>query len=146
MALAASPRRVRLRLRSGFTLLEMLVVVAIIGLLAAYVGPRYYSQIGKSQRSVAKSQIEAFSRALGTYRLDMGALPSTEEGLRVLVEKPTDASKWNGPYLEKGVPMDPWGHAYLYKSPGEHGDFDIISLGSDGRPGGAGEAADITSY
>lgn len=124
----------------------MLVVVAIIGLLAAYVGPRYYAQIGKSQRSVAKSQIEAFSRALGTYRLDVGSLPTTEEGLRALVDKPGDASKWNGPYLEKGIPLDPWGHAYVYKAPGDHGDFDIVSLGSDGQPGGTSEAADVTSY
>lgn len=124
----------------------MLVVVAIIGLLAAYVGPRYYAQIGKSQRSVAKSQIEAFSRALGTYRLDMGGLPTTEEGLRVLVEKPGDASKWNGPYLEKGVPLDPWGHPYVYKAPGDHGDFDIVSFGADGKAGGTAEAAEITSW
>lgn len=146
MTFAVLSRRLRPRPHPGFTLLEMLVVVAIIGLLAAYVGPRYYAQIGKSQRSVAKSQIEAFSRALSAYRLDMGALPSTEEGLRALVDKPADASKWNGPYLEKGVPMDPWGRAYLYKAPGEHGDFDIVSLGSDGQVGGAGEAADISNY
>lgn len=138
--------RIRVLRPRGFTLLEMLVVVAIIGLLAAYVGPRYYAQIGKSQRSVAKSQIEAFSRALGTYRLDVGALPSGEEGLRALVEKPGDAPRWNGPYLEKGLPADPWGHAYVYKVPGEHGDFDIVSYGSDGQPGGTGDAADITSY
>lgn len=131
----------------GFTLLELLVVVAIIGLLAAYVGPRYFSQIGKSERSAAKSQVEALARALGTYRLDNGAFPTGDQGLAALVTRPADAPKWNGPYLDKALPLDPWGRAYEYRSPGEQGrDFDVISLGKDGQPGGTGEAADITSF
>lgn len=130
---------------AGFTLLELLIVIAIIGLLAAYVGPKYYSQIGKSERSVAKSQIEAFSRALGTYRLDVGSFPDTEVGLNALVSKPVNATKWNGPYLDKAVPLDPWGRAYVYRSPGQRSDFDIESLGKDGQPGGTGDAADVTN-
>lgn len=132
----------------GFTLLELLVVVAIIGLLAAYVGPKYFSQIGKSEQTVAKSQIEGFSRALGAYRIDVGSYPATEEGLPALVAKPGDsdkAAKWNGPYLEKAPPLDPWGRPYLYRSPGSKSDFEITSYGKDGQPGGSGDAADISS-
>jgi len=132
--------------RRGFTLLELLVVVAIIALLAAYVGPKYFSQVGKSEQAVAKSQVEAFSRALGAYRLDVGSFPSTEEGLAALVAKPGSASKWNGPYLEKAVPADPWGRPYQYRAPGANGgDFDIVSHGKDGQPGGEGDAADISN-
>lgn len=133
---------------AGFTLLELLVVVAIIGLLAAYVGPKYFSQIGKSEQTVAKSQIEGFSRALGAYRIDVGAYPGTEEGLGVLVAKPGDsdkAAKWNGPYLEKTPPADPWGRPYIYRSPGAKSDFELTSYGKDGQPGGTGDAADISS-
>lgn len=130
----------------GFTLLELLVVVVIIGLLAAYVGPKYFSQVGKSEQAIAKSQIEAFSRALGTYRLDVGAFPTTEEGLAALVVKPEGAAKWNGPYLDRPVPNDPWGRPYGYRSPGTHGDFDIVSLGKDGQAGGTGDAADINNF
>ena len=130
----------------GFTLLELLVVIAIIGLLAAYVAPKYFSQLGKSEQSVCKSQVEAFSRALGTYRLDVGNFPSIEEGLSVLVKAPENAGKWNGPYLDKAIPLDPWGRPYIYRFPGTNGrDFDIESLGKDGQPGGAGESADITN-
>lgn len=132
--------------RNGFTLLELLVVIAIIGMLAAYVGPKYFSQVGKSQRSVAKSQVEAFARALGTYRLDVGSFPTTEEGLGALVIKPPNAGKWNGPYLDKAVPEDPWGNRYVYRSPGAKGaDFDIVSYGKDGQPGGDGEASDVSN-
>jgi general secretion pathway protein G len=127
----------------GFTLLELLVVVAIIALLAAYVGPKYFSQVGKSEQAVAKSQIGAFSRALGAYRLDVGSFPSTEEGLAALLVKPASATKWNGPYLEGAVPVDPWGNAYEYRSPGANGDFDIVSYGKDKQPGGEGDAADV---
>lgn len=132
---------------AGFTLLELLVVVVIIGLLAAYVGPKYYAQISKSERSVAKAQIEAFSRALGSYRLDVGNFPSAEEGLTVLTVKPANDARWNGPYLDKAVPLDPWGRAYVYRFPGTHGgDFEIESFGKDGVPGGTGDGADIVSY
>ena len=130
----------------GFTLLELLVVIAIIGLLAAYVGPRYFSQVSKSERGVAKAQVEAFSKALDAFRLDVGRYPTTEEGLAVLTLRPTGTDKWNGPYLQKDVPLDPWGHAYVYRSPGTRAEFDVLSLGKDGRAGGDGDGADITSY
>jgi len=126
-------------------LLELLVVVTIIGLLAAYVGPKYFSQLGKSEQGVAKAQIEAFARALDTYRLDVGRYPSTEEGLNALLTRPANVTKWNGPYLQKAVPLDPWGRPYIYRSPGANGDFDIISYGKDGQPGGTGDAADVSN-
>jgi general secretion pathway protein G len=120
------------------------VVVTIIGLLAAYVGPKYFSQLGRSEQGVAKAQVEAFARALDTYRLEVGRYPSSEEGLDALLSKPANAARWNGPYLQKAVPDDPWGHAYLYRSPGVTGDFEITSYGKDGQPGGTGDAADVT--
>lgn len=130
----------------GFTLLELLVVIVIIGLLASYVGPKYFSQLGKSEVTIARAQIDAFEKSLDTYRLDVGRFPSTDEGLAALLEAPASATlKWNGPYLKKVVPLDPWGHPYQYRSPGVKGDFDIISLGRDGQPGGAGEDADISN-
>ena len=140
--------RVSLRHRtiSGFTLLELLVVIVIIGLLAAYVGPKYFSQLGKSEATVAKAQIEAFEKSLDTFRLDVGRYPTTEEGLAALMAAPSNvAGKWNGPYLKKGIPQDPWGHPYQYRSPGTRGDYDIVSTGKDGQPGGTGENADIAS-
>lgn len=132
--------------RRGFTLLELLVVMVIIGLLAGYVGPKYFGQIGKSEVKAAKAQIDAFEKALDQYRLDVGRYPPTEVGLAGLVAKPANEPKWAGPYLKKGVPVDPWGQPYVYKSPGEHGEYDLLSLGKDGRPGGDGEAADITNW
>lgn len=130
----------------GFTLLELLVVIVIIGLLASYVGPKYFSQLGKSEVTIARAQIDAFEKSLDTYRLDVGRFPSTDEGLAALLEAPASAAvKWNGPYLKKVVPLDPWGHPYQYRAPGAKGDFDIISLGRDGQPGGAGEDADISN-
>jgi general secretion pathway protein G len=134
------------RHRRGFTLLELLVVMVIIGLLAAYVGPKYFSQIGKSEVKTAKAQIVAFEKALQQYRLDVGRYPSTEQGLQALVTRPANVQKWDGPYLEKAVPMDPWGRPFIYVLPGEHGDFDISSLGSDGRAGGDGPDADIANW
>lgn len=133
--------------QSGFTLLELLVVVAIIALLAAYVGPKFFAQVGKSEQSVARSQIESFGRALGAYRLDVGSLPTSEDGLEALVKRPASAAKWNGPYLEKAVPPDPWGRPYQYQAPGANGaDYDIVSLGKDGQAGGSGDAADVTNH
>lgn len=131
---------------SGFTLLELLVVVAIIGLLVGYVGPRYFGQIGKSEVATAKAQIDALEKALDQYRLDTGHYPTTEAGLNALAQRPQNTPKWNGPYLKKAVPLDPWGKPYAYKSPGERGDFDIVSYGKDGQPGGTGDNADITNH
>lgn len=131
---------------SGFTLLELLVVMVIIGLLAGYVGPKYFAQIGKSEMKAARAQIDALEKALDQYRLDAGRYPSTDQGLSALMARPADESKWLGPYLKKAVPMDPWGHPYQYRSPGEHGDFDLFSLGKDGQPGGTEESADITNW
>jgi general secretion pathway protein G len=131
---------------SGFTLLELLVVIVIIGLLAAYVGPKYFSQLGKSEVTIAKAQIEAFEKSLDTYRLDVGRYPTTEEGLAALMAAPDAATaKWNGPYLKKGIPQDPWGHPYQYRAPGSQGEYEITSLGKDGQPGGTGDNADISS-
>jgi general secretion pathway protein G len=129
----------------GFTLLELLVVVAIIGLLAGFVAPRYFGQVGKSEVNVAKAQLDALEKALDQYRLDTGNYPSAELGLKALVERPPGEAKWNGPYLRKSIPLDPWGRAYLYRIPGEKGDFDLVSFGKDGQPGGSGENADITN-
>ena len=144
----SEPRRDRVvRARSrGFTLLELLVVIAIIGLLAGYVAPRYFAQIGKSEVSVARAQLDALEKALDQYRLDTGRYPSTEQGLVALAQRPANEPKWNGPYLKKGVPNDPWDRPYSYKQPGDHGEYDLFSLGKDGAPGGTGEGADITNW
>ena len=137
---------ISVRSHRGFTLLELLVVMVIIGLLAAYVGPKYFSQIGKSEVKTTRAQIVGFEKALQQYRLDVGRFPSTEQGLQALVSKPATVAKWDGPYLEKTLPLDPWGQPYVYASPGEHGDVDISSTGRDGRPGGDGLDADITNW
>ena len=137
------PRR---HFHKGFTLLELLVVVVIIGILAGYVGPKYFSQIGKSERQAAVAQIDSFEKALAQYRLDVGRFPTTEQGLAALTTAPAGVAKWQGPYLSKSVPNDPWGNPYLYSQPGQHGDFDLTSLGKDGLPGGTGEATDINNW
>ena len=131
---------------AGFTLLELLVVMVIIGLLAGYVAPRYFSQVGKSEAKVTRAQIDALEKALDQYRLDTGHYPSMEQGLAALVGRPANEPKWDGPYLRKTLPLDPWGNAYVYRIPGEHGEFDLLSYGKDGRPGGTAEAADITNW
>jgi general secretion pathway protein G len=131
---------------AGFTLLELLVVMVIIGLLAGYVGPKYFAQVGKSEVKVARAQVEALGKALDQYRLDTGHYPSMETGLDALNKKPANEPKWAGPYLAKAVPPDPWGMPYNYLHPGEHGEFDLVSLGKDGKPGGEGENADIASW
>jgi general secretion pathway protein G len=130
----------------GFTLLELLVVMVIIGLLAAYVGPRYFSQVGRSEVRSAQAQIATLRTALDTYRLDTGSYPSTEQGLAALTTRPANSVRWNGPYLQRAVPPDPWGKPYQYRFPGEHGEFDLLSWGKDGQPGGTGDAADLTSW
>ena len=134
------------RTHRGFTLLELLVVMVIIGLLAGIVAPQYFSQLGKSNAKVAKAQIESFGQALDQYRLDVGQYPSAEQGLTALRAGPANTPKWAGPYLKRDIPLDPWGNAYQYKAPGQHGDYDLISLGSDAAPGGTGEASDVTSW
>lgn len=130
----------------GFTLLELLVVVVIIGLLAGYVGPRYFEQVGKSEVSVARAQIDAFDKALEHYRLDTGRFPSSDQGLAALNLAPAGEVRWRGPYLKKDLPLDPWGNAYQYRQPGTRSDFEIISYGRDGKPGGTGDDADLSSH
>ncbi|AGA88923.1 general secretion pathway protein G [Thioflavicoccus mobilis 8321] len=137
----------RRRSISGFTLVELLVVLAILGLLAGLVGPQVMKFLGSSKTKTAHLQIADLAATLDLYRLEIGRYPTTEEGLEALVENPGSNSNWNGPYLKKAkVPTDPWGNDYLYRFPGEHGTFDIWSLGADGREGGDGEDADITSW
>jgi general secretion pathway protein G len=128
----------------GFTLLELLVVVAIIGVLAGYVGPRFFAQIGKSEVNAARAQIDALEKALAQYRLDVGGYPGVEFGLQALMQRPGDEAKWAGPYLRKTLPPDPWGRPYQYRL-GENGDYVILSFGKDGQPGGTGENADISN-
>ncbi len=140
-----TPHALLLR-RRGFTLLELLVVMVIIGLLAGYVGPKFFGQIGKSEVKAARAQLDALQKSLDQYRLDVGRYPSTEQGLTVLVTKPADETKWQGPYLAKTLPKDPWGRDYQYRAPGEHGEYDLLSFGKDGRAGGEGEDADLTSW
>lgn len=143
--LAASPMRRGANVK-GFTLLELLVVIAIIGLLAAYVGPKYFSHIERSERSLAKTQIEALGKALDTFRIDLGRYPTAEEGLNALMTKPAQSDNWRGPYMQKAVPLDPWRTPYAYRSPGSQGDYDLISYGKDRQPGGTDDAADISNY
>lgn len=130
----------------GFTMMELLIVLVIIGLLAALVGPTLYKQISPAKTSVAKAQIENFMSALDAYFIDTGTFPTTQQGLIALRDKPTTATNWNGPYLKKELPNDPWGNPYVYKSPGRNGGYEILSLGSDGSPGGAEDAKDVTSW
>ena len=133
-------------LECGFTLLELLVVMAIIGILTAYVGPRYFSKLDDAEVKTAKAQIDAFSKALDAFRIDVGRYPTNEEGLEALNTKPATASRWNGPYLKKAVPLDPWGKPYNYKIPGsQNRDCDVFSYGQDGQPGGEGKNADISN-
>ena len=139
----------RLTKGGGFTLLELLVVVVIIGLLAGFVAPRYFDQVGKSNTKVTKAQIDSLEKALDQYRLDLGHYPNTELGLPALITKPSteNETRWQGPYLKRALPNDPWGRPYLYRSPGENGrDYDLFSLGADGQLGGTGENIDVTSW
>jgi len=137
------PRR---RGEAGFTLVEILVVITIIGLIMAIVGPRVLTYLGESKVKAAKIQIQSFGSALDLYYLDMGRYPASNDGLAALVRRPGNAVEWNGPYLKGGVvPSDPWGHAYVYRSPVERAPYEILSYGSDGQEGGTGTAADISN-
>jgi general secretion pathway protein G len=130
----------------GFTLVEMLVVITIIGMIMALVGPRVLAYLGDSRLKAAKIQIQSFSSALDLFYLDSGRYPSSAEGLAALVRPVSGITAWNGPYLKGGaVPNDPWGNPYTYRQPGEHSAYEIRSLGADGQEGGAGAATDITS-
>jgi general secretion pathway protein G len=130
----------------GFTLLELLVVMVIIGLLAGYVGPKYFEQIGKSETKTARAQLDSLGKALDQYRIDTGSYPTTDQGLAALNKAPSNVTKWAGPYLKKSVPNDPWDKPYQYLSPGEHGDYDLYSLGKDGQLGGSKEAEDVVNW
>jgi general secretion pathway protein G len=131
----------------GFTLIEILVVITIIGLIMGLVGPRVLNYLSEAKSKAAKIQIESFASALDLYFLDTGRYPTTSEGLTALVQRPGNTLPWNGPYLKGGlVPSDPWGNPYVYRMPGQHGTYDLISYGSDGNEGGAGAATDVTSW
>jgi general secretion pathway protein G len=131
---------------AGFTLLELLVVMVIIGMLAGFVAPRYFAQVGKSQAKAAKAQINSLEQALDQFRLDVGRYPTTEEGLEALNTMPASVEGWSGPYLKKAVPADPWGRPYVYVQPGSNAEIDLMSLGRDGKAGGTGEDADIVNW
>jgi len=132
--------------RAGFTLIEILIVMIILGLLASLVGPKLFKKVGGAKQKTARAQIELLGTALDSYRLDVGSYPTTEQGLEALREKPQGVENWDGPYLPKDIPMDPWGNAYTYKCPGDHGDYDLSSQGMDGKSGGEDEARDINSW
>lgn len=131
--------------RRGFTLVELLVVMVIIGLLAALVGPRLFPKLGKGKQAAAKAQIELLGQALDQFRLDTGRYPTTQEGLNALMVNP-GIDRWDGPYLKKSLPNDPWGRPYVYQSPGTHGEYDLLSYGRDGMLGGDGEDKDVVSW
>lgn len=135
-----------MRNQKGFTLIELLVVMIIIGLLAALVGPRFIRQEEKAKVKAAKAQIELLGTALDTFRLDVGRYPTSQEGLESLIRQPGGLERWDGPYLKKDVPQDPWGTSYAYRSPGQNGPYDILSYGADKGPGGEGDNRDITSW
>ena len=135
------------KIEEGFTLIELLIVMVILGLLAALVGPRLFGHEGKSRQKTAKLQISNFETAIDTYRLDIGKFPTTEQGLKALRTAPPGLEKkWDGPYLPKNIPLDPWGNPYEYKCPSDHGDYEIISYGADGNPGGEKLDTDIVSW
>jgi general secretion pathway protein G len=131
---------------AGFTLIELMIVLFILGLLAALVAPRLMGRVGKAKQKSAQAQIHLLATALDLFHLDVGRYPNEEEGLKVLRDKPDNLPSWGGPYLDKPVPKDPWGRDYVYKFPGEHGPYDLSSLGADGAPGGEGENQDINNW
>lgn len=144
---APTPRRGQPHRAAGFTMLELLVVLLILGLIAAFAVPQVMKYVGGAKSSAAKIQIQNLSTVLDLYRLDVGRYPTSEEGLRALRERPADGGKWNGPYVKKAESLiDPWGNEYRFRSPGEHGDFDLSSLGADNTEGGDGEDRDLKSW
>jgi general secretion pathway protein G len=146
LCVESESRRADRRAEAGFTLVEMLVVITIIGLIMGLVGPRVLGYLGESKVKAAKLQIESFSSSLDLFYLDVGRYPTSSEGLAALTERPGNTAVWNGPYLKTGaVPLDPWGHVYTYRAPAERGPYEIVSFGSDGQEGGTGTAADISN-
>ncbi|WP_245579178.1 type II secretion system major pseudopilin GspG [Inquilinus limosus] len=142
-----TPAAARRRRQAGFTLIELLVVLVILGLLAGLVGPRVLAYLGGARADSARLQIENFKSALDLYAIDVGGYPTTAQGLKALLANPGGVRGWNGPYLRSNaLPQDPWGNAYSYRAPGQHGAFDLYSLGADNREGGSGDDADITSW
>jgi general secretion pathway protein G len=131
---------------SGITLIELMVVMVIIAMFAAIVGQRLFRNVDKAKQSAAKTQIQEFESVLDLYRLDVGRYPTTEEGLAALQTRPSSVENWDGPYMKKDVPLDQWSHPYIYRSPGQHGDFDLLSYGADGAEGGEGSNADIVNW
>ena len=136
----------RVERQRGFTLMELLAVLAILGLLMSLVGPRVLNQLGGAKTKTAGIQIKDLEQSLEMYKLDVGRFPSTEEGLAALVKKPGNAAGWNGPYLKSDVPLDPWKREYHYKYPGDNGELDIYSYGQDGQAGGESEDADVGNW
>jgi len=131
---------------SGITLIELLVVMVIIAMFATIVGQRLFRNVEKARQTTAKAQISEFESVLDAFRLDVGRYPTNEEGLQSLRVRPGSLERWDGPYLRKDVPLDPWQRAYVYRFPGQHGDYDLYSLGADGQEGGEGEDADVTNW
>jgi general secretion pathway protein G len=130
----------------GITLIELLVVMVIIALFATLVGQRLFRNVERARQTTAKSQIQEFESTLDAFRLDVGRYPTTQEGLQALLVRPPNVENWDGPYLRKDAPLDPWGHPYLYRCPGQHGDFDLLSYGADGQEGGEGNGGDVVSW
>ncbi|MFP4610490.1 MAG: type II secretion system major pseudopilin GspG [Thiohalophilus sp.] len=136
----------RLKHQRGFSLMELLIVMVILGLIAASVGPTLYKRIGPAKQTAARDQIQSFTTALDNFFIDVGRYPTTQEGLEVLRKKPEGNDKWDGPYLKKEIPGDPWGNDYIYRAPGRSGGYEITSYGADGAEGGEGENRDINSW
>lgn len=142
-----SPQPVGNLSSNGFTLLELMVVLLILALLATIAAPQVMKHLGKAKTQTAKIQVDALTASVNFFQMDVGRAPTEQEGLRVLLERPTNEPKWDGPYIEKSDSLiDPWGHPYQYKHPGAHRDIEIYSFGSDGKEGGDGDARDIGNW